>query len=63
MLVQMLYGIMFLGVQLASQIAAQQCVHPTSGSRRVFRQFAWLEVVSDKMALSQLRPLAGNAGR
>jgi hypothetical protein len=26
-------------------------VHPTGGSRRVFRQFAWLEVGSVKMAL------------
>jgi hypothetical protein len=27
-------------------------VHPTGGSLRVFRQFAWLEVGSSKMALS-----------
>src|SRR5687768_6945838 len=26
-------------------------VHPTGGSRRVFRQFAWLEVDSGKVAL------------
>jgi hypothetical protein len=32
--------------------AAQQCVHPTGGSLRVFEQFAWLEVGSVKMALS-----------
>ena len=39
----------------------QQCVHPTpekhrghdGGSLRVFRQFAWLEVGSVKMALSR----------
>jgi hypothetical protein len=31
---------------------AQHSVHPTGGSLRVFRQFAWLEVGSDKMALS-----------
>src|SRR5215216_3124040 len=31
---------------------AQHSVHPTGGSLRVFRQFAWLEVDSVKMALS-----------
>jgi hypothetical protein len=31
---------------------AQQCVHPTGGSRRVFRLFAWLEAGSGKVALS-----------
>ena len=33
--------------------AAQHSVHPTGGTLRVFRQFAWLEVHSVKMALSQ----------
>ena len=28
-------------------------MHPTGGSRRVFRQFAWLEAGSVKMALSR----------
>jgi hypothetical protein len=28
-------------------------VHPTGGSRRVFRQFTWLEVGSGKVALSR----------
>jgi hypothetical protein len=32
--------------------AAQQGVHPTGGSLRVFEQFAWLEVGSGKVALS-----------
>ena len=32
---------------------AQQCVHPTGGSLRVFRQFAWLGVGSVKMAFSR----------
>jgi hypothetical protein len=32
---------------------AQQSVHPTGGSLRVFRQFVWLEVVSVKVALSR----------
>ena len=32
--------------------AAQHSVHPTGGSLRVFRQFAWLEVGPVKMALS-----------
>ncbi len=34
-------------------MAAQHSVHPTGGSRRVFRQFAWLEVGSVKAALSR----------
>jgi hypothetical protein len=33
--------------------AAQHSVHPTGGSRRVFKQFAWLEVGSVKAALSR----------
>src|SRR5512134_1606774 len=33
--------------------SAQHSVHPTGGSLRVFRQFAWLEVDSGKMALSR----------
>jgi len=32
--------------------AAQHGVHPTGGTRRVFRQFAWLEVGSVKVVLS-----------
>jgi hypothetical protein len=28
-------------------------VHPTGGSRRVFRHFSWLEVGSVKVALSR----------
>ena len=31
---------------------AQQGVHPTSGTLRVFKPFAWLEVCSVKVALS-----------
>ncbi len=31
--------------------AAQHSVHPTGGSLRVFRQFAWLQVGSGKAAL------------
>ena len=30
--------------------AAQHSVHPTGGSLRVFRHFAWLEVGSGKVA-------------
>jgi hypothetical protein len=37
----------------AVQECAQQCVHPTSGTLRVFRQFVWLEVDSVKIALSR----------
>jgi hypothetical protein len=33
--------------------ATQHSVHPTGGSRRVFRQFAWLKLGSGKMALSR----------
>ena len=33
--------------------AAQHSVHPTGGSLRVFKHFAWLEVGSVKMALSR----------
>ncbi len=33
--------------------AAQHSVHPTGGSRRVFKHFAWLEVGSVKMVLSR----------
>jgi hypothetical protein len=33
---------------------AQHSVHPTGGSLRVFRQFAWLEVGSVKMVFSRL---------
>ncbi len=32
--------------------AAQHSVHPTSGTRRVFKPFSWLEVGSAKIALS-----------
>jgi hypothetical protein len=53
MLAQMLLGILFVAGKLASQIAVQQCVHPTSGTLRVFRRFARLGVVSVKMALSR----------
>ncbi len=30
--------------------SAQHSVHPTGGSRRVFKQFAWLETDSVKVA-------------
>jgi hypothetical protein len=33
--------------------ATQHSVHPTGGSRRVFRQFAQLEVGSVKLALAR----------
>jgi len=33
--------------------AAQHSVHPTGGSLRVFRHFAWLEVDSVKVASSR----------
>jgi hypothetical protein len=34
-------------------LAAQHSVHPTGGSLRVFRLFAWLEVGPVKVALSR----------
>jgi hypothetical protein len=40
-----------IGFWLAT--SAQQGVHPTGGSLRVFREFAWLEVGSVKVALSR----------
>jgi len=44
---------------------AQQSVHPTGGSRRVFKPFLWLEVGSVKAALSRLAhlPCFANANR
>ena len=38
---------------LVSQNASQHSVHPTGGSRRVFKQFVWLEVGSVKVAVSR----------
>ena len=38
---------------LAQHKTAQHSVHPTGGSLRVFREFAWLEVGSVKKALSR----------
>src|SRR5215207_2828710 len=38
---------------LIPETAVQHSVHPTGGSLRVFRPFAWLEIDSDKMALSR----------
>ena len=35
------------------QKAAEHSVHPTGGSLRVFKHFAWLEIGSVKMALSR----------
>ncbi len=45
-------GSVFQARKLAFCVVAQHSVHPTGGSRRVFRQFAWLKVGSAKMALS-----------
>jgi len=36
-----------------SKVHAQHSVHPTGGSRRVFRQFVWLEAGFGKVALSR----------
>ena len=38
---------------LVSGHAAQHSVHPTGGSLRVFKPFAWLEAGSGKMTLSR----------
>ena len=46
-------AVLFPAASLAPLMPAQHSVHPTGGSRRVFRQFAWLEVGSGKMALSR----------
>ena len=42
----------FFAIVLVNIKVAQHSVHPTGGSRRVFRQFAWLGVDSVKVALS-----------
>ncbi len=46
-------GFFFRVVSPVQFKTAQHSVHPTGGSRRVFRQFAWLGVGSGKMALSR----------
>jgi hypothetical protein len=43
----------FQAGRLASREIAQHSVHPTGGSLRVFKRFAWLGVGSGKIALSQ----------
>ena len=40
-------------MSLAFRVVAQHSVHPTGGSLRVFKLFAWLGVGSVKMALSR----------
>src|SRR5512141_1667063 len=45
-------GKTFGGMSVALTKPAQHSVHPTGGSRRVFRQFAWLGVGSVKIVLS-----------
>jgi hypothetical protein len=40
-----------VGSQIVSRDTAQQGVHPTSGSLRVFRHLSWLEADSGKKAL------------
>ncbi len=46
-------GINAFKTQIRLTFHAQHSVHPTGGTRRVFRQFAWLEVGSVKTALSR----------
>jgi hypothetical protein len=41
----------FWARSLAFREVAQHSVHPTGGSLRVFKRFAWLEVDSGKAAL------------
>ena len=40
----------FQAGSLAFREIAQHSVHPTGGSLRVFKPFAWLEAGSDKIA-------------
>ncbi len=40
-------------IMVIPHVSAQHSVHPTGGSRRVFKPFVWLEVGSVKMALSR----------
>src|SRR5215208_2708822 len=49
----MLHDIVQLQPIKIPHVRTQHGVHPTGGSRRVFRQFVWLEVGSVKMALSR----------
>ena len=49
---QLLFDRQVEGVWLVASTCAQQYVHPTSGSLRVFKQFAKLEVDTVKTALS-----------
>lgn len=41
------------GMGIVKMKCAQHSVHPTGGSLRVFKQFAWLGVGSGKVALSR----------
>src|SRR6266511_5100931 len=43
----------FQAVSLAFIVPAQHSVHPTGGSRRVFKQFVWLKAGSVKVAFSR----------
>jgi hypothetical protein len=45
--------IYIVSVNFTPAAAAQHSVHPTGGSRRVFKPFAWLRVGSGKAALSR----------
>ncbi len=47
------FGNCFQSIRSAFRACAQHSVHPTGGSLRVFRHFAWLEVGSVKVALSR----------
>jgi len=49
----MLAVVSFLVSESCVHRAAEQSVHPTGGTLRVFRHFLWLEVGSVKMALSR----------
>jgi len=49
-MLRLIFGVIKVGEKLYDRKAAQQSVHPTGGSLRVFREFAWLEAGSDKMA-------------
>ena len=46
------FGVRYQSSRSAFSECAQHSVHPTGGSLRVFKHFAWLEVGSVKKALS-----------
>ena len=64
-MLQTQYTLQHLIFVTLNEKTAQQCVHPTGGTLRVSRQFAWLEASPAKMASSRpaQNPLTPAVGR